>query len=159
MVSNPLNINQLLHQATRLYALRSLDQALSLAIEALHLAEEEADTPSVLATSLLLGKIRTTYGHYRGDQSAFAQALTHLDKASQLNEQIQDARLRIELLLAFGAVHQHQKAYSTAAGYLEQAQELSQTSTSADSEVKVAVYCALSQLCILQNDFETALHY
>lgn len=158
MVANQLNqIDQLLEQSTKLYLQRSLDKALPIAMDALHLAMEENRSEGIIKAHLLLGRIYNTIGYYRGDQSMLAKAQEQIEKVAELNLVLQNEEIAIDLLLVCAKIHQNKLEYDIAAIHLEKALKLSHAIKNTKAEVRSL--CALSQLRILENDFEKALDH
>ena len=148
-------IQNLLEQSDKLFTKRILEQAMTIAQEALDLSNSSTYRSGIIRSSLLLGKIHTTSGRYNGDESHFPKALQFIQKAETLNQPPNENGHSADILLAFGEVFQNAQDYNSADQSFNQA--LNYCRENNNNKGEILSLCTLSRLHVLKNELNEAL--
>ncbi len=151
-------IQTLLKDSSYHYRNRNLKKALNTAQIALDFGlEEGAAGRDLIQANILLARIYYTNGQYQCEPSFFLKALQNLEEANRLNQSEREQPLEIDILLEYGRILQHQGNFKKAETFLDRAFKVSQKDS--NTAGIVLSLAALSQLCVLKNDFEKAFDF
>ncbi|MEM9920732.1 MAG: tetratricopeptide repeat protein [Bacteroidota bacterium] len=153
MIANDIQL--LIEESSVYYAQRQLDKALTLAEQALAIAEQSEDIGARVASKLLIGQIHTTSGKYLGQVEKFQLALRHLQEANMLHDLPSGKRVGIDIQIALGEVYENKRDFQNAAKYYQRSLEHSQYND--DVAGIIRSLCKLCQLDVQRNEFGEAI--
>ena len=150
-------IKSLLSDSAAHYQKRLLKKAANTAQIALDFGKNEGAPVSVLIdANLLLNRIYTTNGIYRGEPSFFKKAETYIAEAKRLMlDNVEHTERLSDVLLYEGITAAGAEDYKTAAERFDEVLELSYTQQN-DAGI-ISALCAKSNNAVLQNNFSEAL--